>query len=127
VLIYERSDLGYNVIINDLYRGLIYYNEIFQRVAWGDKLDAYVKKIRDDGKVDISLQKTGYLNTIDEDAARIIRELQEAGGQLNYSDKSDPLEIQSRFGLSKKAFKRALGNLYKQKLIDLDEGGFRLL
>jgi predicted RNA-binding protein (virulence factor B family) len=126
ILVYERSDLGYNVIINHLYRGLIYENEIFQRISWGDTLKAYVKKIREDGKVDVSLQKTGYLNTVEPDAEKILTVLRNAGGILPYGDKSDPIDIQEVFGLSKKAFKRAVGNLYKQQFIDLAENEIRL-
>lgn len=126
VLVYEKSDLGYNVIVNNQYRGLIYENEIFQRLAWGDLVQAFVKKIREDGKIDISLRPLGYENAIEPDAQRVLDMLKAAEGKLPFSDKSDPVEIQSYFEMSKKAFKKALGNLYKQKLIELGDGEIRL-
>lgn len=126
VLIYEKSDLGYNVIVNNKYRGLIYENEIFQRVVWGDVLTAYVKKIREDGKIDISLQKAGYLNTIEPNAQKVLDSLKAAGGSLSLSDKSDPIDIQTQLEMSKKNFKKAIGNLYKQKMITISEEGISL-
>ena len=127
VLIYERSDLGYNVIVNDKYRGLIYENEIFQLVTWGDRLPAFVKKIREDGKIDISLRKEGYLNTIEPNAQKIMDMLKNGSGVLHFSDKSDPIEIQSFFEMSKKAFKKAIGALYRDKLIEIAEDHISLI
>ena len=127
VLVYEQSDLGQNVIVNDKYRGLIYENEIFQRIAWGDKLTGWVKKIREDGKIDISLRPIGFQNVIEPDAQKIMKMLKDAGGSLPFSDKSEPLEIQGFFEMSKKAFKRAIGGLYKQKLIEIGEGQISLV
>ncbi|KPM48978.1 GntR family transcriptional regulator [Jiulongibacter sediminis] len=127
ILPYEKSDLGQNVIVNDLYRGLIYENEIFQPVIWGDRTKAYVKKVREDGKIDISLRPIGFENVVDTDAQKILELLKSANGELPYTDKSDPADIQGYFGMSKKAFKRAIGGLYKQRLIEISEEGLKLI
>jgi predicted RNA-binding protein (virulence factor B family) len=127
ILPYEKSDLGQNVIVNDKYRGLIYENEIFQPITWGDRTKAYVKKVREDGKIDISLRPIGFENVIESDSEKILRLLNESEGSLPFSDKSDPMDIQGFFEMSKKAFKRALGGLYKQKLIELGDGEIRLI
>ena len=127
ILPYEKSDLGQNVIVNDKYRGLIYENEIFQPITWGDRTKAYVKKVREDGKIDISLRPIGFENVIESDSEKILRLLKESEGSLPFSDKSDPMDIQGFFEMSKKAFKRALGVLYKQKVIELGDGEIRLI
>lgn len=126
ILVYEQSDLGFNVIVNNTYRGLVYHNEIHQRLAWGDRLKAYVKLIREDGKIDISLKPLGVENQIDTDAEIVLQTLKEAGGILPFGDKSDPIEIQNYFQLSKKAFKRAAGKLYKDKLIEISDTQIKL-
>lgn len=125
ILPYEKSDLGQNVIVNDRYRGLIYENEIFQPITWGDRTKAYVKKVREDGKIDISLRPIGFENVIESDTEKILRLLKESDGSLPFSDKSDPMDIQGFFEMSKKAFKRAIGNLYRQRLIELTEEGIK--
>ncbi|UBM58059.1 GntR family transcriptional regulator [Marinilongibacter aquaticus] len=126
VLLYEKSDLGYNVIVNNRYRGLIYENEIFQRVAWGEKHWAFVKLIRDDGKIDISLQQQGFAN-VEPNARKILNMLEQNNGELPFSDKSDPIAIQAEFEMSKKTFKKAIGTLYKQKHILIESEGIRLI
>lgn len=119
ILVFEKTDLGYNVIINNLYKGLIYENEIFRRLAWGDQTTGYIKTIREDGKIDVSLQPLGFLNARDENARIILEKLENNGGVLHLSDASDPLDIQEQLGMSKKAFKKAIGGLYREGLITL--------
>ncbi len=124
-LVFQETDLGYKVLVDQRYEGLIYRNEVFEALSIGDARAGYVKKVRDDGKLDISLQPIGVAGI---DAARetVLRKLSEAEGYLPYHDKSDAEDIQQAFGLSKKAFKRAVGGLYKDKKIALEDKGIRL-
>lgn len=124
-LITGKTDLGWNVIINNLYRGLIYHNEVFKTIRPGDECKAFIKNIREDGKIDVSLQKTGYEN-IEPLSVGIIDKLISQEGFLPLNDKSSPQEISLTFGMSKKAFKKALGSLYKQKIIKIEEDGIYL-
>lgn len=121
LLVFEKTDLGYNVIVNNLYKGLIYENEIFRRLAWGDQTTGYIKNIREDGKIDISLQPLGFLNARDENSRIILEKLGENGGILHLSDSSDPMDIQEQLGMSKKAFKKAIGGLYRDGLVTISE------
>lgn len=121
ILVYEKTDLGYNVIINNRYKGLVYENEIFRRLAWGDQTTGYIKNIREDGKIDVSLQPLGFLNARDENARVIMEKLESNGGILHLSDASDPIDIQDQLGMSKKAFKKAIGGLYREGLITLSD------
>jgi predicted RNA-binding protein (virulence factor B family) len=127
LLILDKTDLGFNVAVNHKYRGLIYENEIFQRLAWGDTVKGYVKIVREDGKIDISLQKQGFENSIEPNSQKVLDVLKANDGHMPFNDKSDSVEIQSQFEMSKKAFKRAIGGLYKQKLILIDEDGIKLV
>jgi predicted RNA-binding protein (virulence factor B family) len=117
LLVFEKTELGHNVIVNNLYKGLVYENETFRRLAWGDTTKGYVKLIRDEGKIDISLQPLGFLKTLEPNQKAILDKLQQSGGTLNLSDSSDPIEIQEVLEMSKKAFKKAIGVLYKDKKI----------
>ncbi len=114
ILVYEKTDLGYNVIIDNLYKGLIFENEIFRRLAWGDEAVAYIKQIREDGKIDVSLQAIGFKQTIDQNTALILQKLGENNGIVRLSDSSDPIEIEEQLSMSKKAFKKAIGGLYRK-------------
>ncbi len=127
ILIYKRSELGMNVIVNGLYQGLIFSSDVYGDVNIGDTKKAYVKKVRDDGKLDISLLPLGYRNVIDSVTQGVLDILKKHDGFFKYHDKSDPEEIRKVFGMSKKAFKKALGNLYKQKLVELRKDGTQLL
>ncbi len=126
LLIWYPSDLGYNVIVNQQYRGLLHFSDIHKRVKEGDALRGYVKKVREDGKIDVILQPEGY-GKIEENASRILKLLNEAGGYLPVNDKSRPEEIKRIFEMSKKTFKKAIGSLYKQRRIRIEEEGIRLL
>jgi predicted RNA-binding protein (virulence factor B family) len=117
LLVFEKTELGHNVVVNNLYKGLVYENETFRRLAWGDTTKGYVKLIRDEGKIDISLQPLGFLKTLEPNQKAILDKLQQSGGTLNLSDNSDPIQIQEVLEMSKKAFKKAIGVLYKDKKI----------
>ena len=127
VMIYRQSDLGYNVIVNYEHLGLIFENEIFTGLNIGDKRKGYVKKIREDNKLDITLQPTGFRNVIDPNSDRIIKFLVDNNGFLPITDKSAPNEIYKMFGISKKAFKRSIGTLYRQRKISIESNGVKLI
>lgn len=125
VLLTRESDLGWDVIVNNTHKGLIYANEIFKKLAVGDKLRAYVKKIREDQKLDISLQPIG-LAVIEPSSQKIIDFLKDNDGYMELNDKSSPEAIKDTFEMSKKTFKKALGSLYKDKVILLKDDGVYL-
>ena len=112
------TPLGYTVLINEMYEGLLYKNEVFSDVEEGMRTVGYVKKIREDEKVDVSLRPQGFKNVIDGDAEILLEKLKEKGFLL-LTDKSSPESIKFHMQMSKKAFKRAVGNLYKKKLIHI--------
>ncbi len=120
------TEIGLNVIINHDFQGIIYKDEIFERIDTGDQIKGYVKRIREDGKVDISLQAIGY-NNVPPNAALILEELKKNKGFLPFNDKSDPDDIRDMFGISKKIFKKSIGALYKQKIIEIKKEGIHLL
>lgn len=125
LLVAESTMLGQKVIINGTHWGLIHKSEIFQSLAYGQKLKGYIKTIRDDGKVDVVLRKTGA-SSIQNLAQRIVSKLEQSSGFLPLHDKSDPSEIKFMFAESKKAFKNAIGQLYKKGLIDIKPDGIYL-
>ena len=120
-----QGDLGWNVIINDKYKGLVYFNEVFQEIKPGDYSVGFVKNIREDNKIDVSLRKYGY-SGIEPFAVEILDELTANSGFIPLNDKSSPDEIKIRFEMSKKAFKKAIGSLYKKKIIRIEEDGIYL-
>lgn len=126
LLICERTDLGVKVIINNLYQGLLYGNELFKEVRMGDKTTGYVKTIREDGKIDVALEKQGY-KSVEPNAQKILDILAQNEGYLGLHDKSDPEKIKYQLGMSKKLFKKAIGSLYKEKRIVIEEEGIRLV
>lgn len=119
LIIGVETALGYTVLIDESHEGLLYRNEVFKPLEEGNKIVGYIKKIREDGKIDVSLQPLGYRNTIDSDKNKIILKLEANKGVINLSDKSSPEAIKFHLQMSKKAFKRALGALYKDKKIKL--------
>lgn len=125
VLIWEPSDLGMNVIINQQHKGLIYFNELHAQLQTGDVRRGYISKIREDNKLDVVLQKPGYEN-IEPNVEKILQKLRERGGYLPLTDKSEPHEIAKLLEMSKKTFKKAIGLLYKQRLIHLEDDGIYL-
>ena len=118
LLIAERSDLGFKAIINHAHWGVIYANEVFKPLGIGQKLKGYIKKIRDDKKIDLCLEKSSK-EKFDHLAERILAELEKKGGVLNLSDKSSPEEISALFGVSKGSYKQAIGRLFKRGLIEI--------
>ena len=126
ILVWKPTPLGYKVIINNAHTGLIYKNQIFRSVHIGEHLRAWVKEVRDDEKIDLSLQPMGYRRVIDSAEAVVLRALHLHGGFLQLTDKSDPELITAELPMSKKNFKKAVGALYKQQRIVLEENGIRL-
>lgn len=126
LLAYDITDLGVNVIINNRYRGLVFANEIFRTVRPGDPLIGYIKNIRDDNRVDVSLQKSGFEN-VEPNARRILATLKAENGFLPLTDNSPPDEIYNALEMSKKTFKKAIGTLYRERKIALEESGIRLV
>lgn len=126
LLILQKTDLGYSVIINHKYKGLIFDNEVFKELYIGEKLKGYVKRIREDHKIDISLQPIGYGKFNDANMASILQKLTDNNGFLPITDNSTPQEIYSQLGISKKAFKKSIGALYKERKIALLPDGIKL-
>ena len=126
ILVTQIGDQGASVIVNNQHRGLIFIDDIFEDIRRGDRLKAYVKKVREDKKLDIVLQKPGY-ESIEPNAAYILNELEAAGGFLPLHDKTDPELIKNELGLSKKSFKKAIGSLYKEKKISIGPDGISLI
>lgn len=125
LLIADTSDLGTKVIINDSHWGLIHQADIFQRLIYGKRMPGYIKTLRDDGKIDVVLRKMGQ-DSVRELARRIEEALHNQNGFLPLHDKSSSEEIQRVFGESKKSYKSAIGQLYKQGIINLEPNGIRL-
>lgn len=126
VLIWQKTDLGFKAIINNEYSGLIYESEVFQPLHTGMRLKAYVKQVREDGKIDLMIQRPGMGKV--EDFSKILLDyIREQGGFTPMNDKSPADEIYALFGVSKKTFKKAVGDLYKKRLIVLEKDGMRML
>ena len=124
-IIYETSDnFGVFVAVDDCYSALIPKREAFGRLRVGDRVSARVLKVREDGKLDLSVREKAFLQ-MDADAAMIMKRMEEYGGKLPFNDKADPEVIKQEFGLSKNAFKRAVGHLYKERLIEFTDRGIR--
>ena len=125
-LICQKTDLGFKAIIDNKYGALLYDSQVFKDIHTGDKVEAYITKIRPDGKIDIALQKSGRQHTEDF-AEQLLRYLQYRGGRCRLGDKSGAEEIKEQFGVSKKTYKRAIGDLYKRRLITITEDGIELV
>lgn len=125
LLVAEETPIGYKVIIDNLHWGLLYRSEVFRPLIKGEKLKGYIKEVREDEKIDVSMYKIGY-EKVDGIAQKVLEILERNGGYLPVYDKSDADEIYSIFGCSKKSFKKAIGALYKQQLIILEEKGIRI-
>jgi len=126
ILVTHLTEKGANVIINGIHKGLVYIDDIFEDIRTGDRMKAYIKKIREDNKIDVVLQTPGY-RSIEPNANFILEELTAAGGFLPLHDKSDPDAIKNELGMSKKSFKKAIGTLYRDKQIILKDGGIELV
>lgn len=125
LIVSNPTELGWNVIVNEIHQGLVYKDDVFQKLQPGDRLKGYVKKTRPDGKIDITLQRPGY-RSIEPNAQELLTHLELKGGFLPLTDKSSPKEIEHQLQMSKKSFKRALGNLYKQRMVDIKDDGVYL-
>jgi predicted RNA-binding protein (virulence factor B family) len=125
LIIANPTELGWNVIVNEIHKGLLYKDDVFQKLHVGDRLKGFVKKTRPDGKIDITLQRPGY-RSIEPNAQELLTLLEIKGGFLPLTDKSSPQEVQKEVQMSKKSFKRALGNLYKQRKVDIKDNGIYL-
>ncbi len=126
IIVGKRTELGYQVLIEDDALGMIYKNEVFGHLKTGDKRVAYIKKIRPDGKIDVSLQQQGYEKEIPNSGQQILEMLKAEEGFLPVNDKSSPEDIYYLLNMSKKNFKKAIGMLYKQRLITIEENGIYL-
>jgi predicted RNA-binding protein (virulence factor B family) len=126
LILMNESELGWNVVINKKYIGLIYASDVFKKLYPLSEETGYIKAIREDGKIDVSLQPEGFEN-IDEFKKKILDKLEENYGLLHLSDKSSPEEIKDEVQMSKKNFKKAIGGLYKDKIIDILDDKIRLL
>jgi predicted RNA-binding protein (virulence factor B family) len=125
LIVYRRTDIGYEVIINNIHKGILHNNEIYRNIAVGDCFPGFIKNILPGNKIDVAAGKPGY-NRVEDETEKIIRLLKENNGYLPYHDKSLPEEIYSFFGMSKKTFKMATGNLYKQHKISFTKTGIQL-
>ncbi len=126
LIIINKTDLGYNAIIDESHLGMLYHNEVFQTLKSGDEVKGFIKKIRTDDKIDLCLQKGGF-EKIDSFAQTLINDLVDSNGFLDINDKSSAEEISKRYGVSKKTFKKAVGTLYKKRMISIEENGIRLV
>jgi len=126
LLVYGSSSLGIMVIVNNEYPGLVYRSEVFREPETGDKLTGWISKIREDGKLDISLKRKGYHAVIDSSES-LLQAIKDADGFLPLHDKSSPEEIKEKLGMSKKLFKKIAGGLYRDGLIIIEEKGLKLV
>ena len=125
ILILQKTDLGFKAIIDNKYSGLLYENEIFRALETGMQMKAFVKQVREEGKVDLILQKPGF-EKVDDFSKTLVEYIREHGGRINLNDKSPAEDIYDTFGVSKKTFKKGVGDLYKKRLISLHENGITL-
>lgn len=126
ILVWQRTDLGYKVIVDNQFSGMLFHNEIFQPLEMGMQMKAFVKHVREDGKIDLVLQRSGARNV--EDFAEVLLQfIKDNNGYTSVNDKTDAETIYQTFGVSKKTFKKAVGDLYKKRLIILEPDGIRLV
>lgn len=127
IIFYRETEIGYSVIVNHRHKGLVFKNEIFKDVNIGDQQKAYIKLIREENKLDISLQPIGYENFNSVNTQKLYDDLKSNEGFVPLTDKSAPDDIYKKYGISKKAFKRAVGDLYRQRKIVIEEKGIKLV
>ena len=125
LVVYQTTDIGYKVIINNKHLGVLHYSDVFKELEIGDKEKGFIKKILPENKIDVMLGERGY-KRVETETEKILRLLEENNGYLPYHDKSNPEEIYEFFGMSKKTFKMVVGALYKQKKITLEQTGIKL-
>ena len=127
ILVIGFNDIGIDVIVNGEYSGMLYRNEVFKVIEAGDRAKAYVKKVREDGKLDLALQPQGYRAVVPTAADTILDALKYYNGFLAVNDKTTPAEIERQFHMSKKTFKKAIGSLYKARIIKVEDSGITLV
>lgn len=125
LVISGHTNIGFLVTVNGTHQGVLYRNQVFQPLRTGQEIDGFINKLRDDGKIDLCLQKPGY-KAIDSVSRKIMEQLRSHDGSIPITDKSSPKAVGDFFGISKKTFKKAIGNLYKKRLIVLEEERIRL-
>lgn len=125
LLVWQHTNMGYKVIIDNKYQGLVYDNQVFRVLEIGDSLKGYIMQVREDGKVDVALQRSGRQQTLDF-ADTLLKYMECNGGRCYLHDKSPAEEIYDRFKVSKKVFKKAVGDLYKRRLIEITDHGLLL-
>ena len=126
LLVWQKTELGFEVIVDNRFAGLVYEGQVFRQLTTGDRLKGYVDRVRPDGKLDITIQPTGRRNT-EEFSDVLLQYLRDNNGQCDLGDKSPAELIADRFKVSKKTFKKAVGDLYKRRLIEICDNGLRLL
>jgi uncharacterized protein len=125
LLVYRKTEIGYEVIINNKHKGILHENEIYRPIEIGDRFPGFIKNILPESKIDVAAGKPGY-QRVEDEAGKILRLLSENNGFLPYHDKSSPEEIYAFFNISKKTFKMTTGNLYKQHKIVFTKTGIQL-
>jgi len=126
LVLYTKTDLGYKAIINNTHTGVVYNKDVFRKQEKGKQIKGYIKKLREDGKIDLLLDRPGF-EKVKDITAQILDKLKENSGFIPLVDKSPAEEIYNMFGVSKKTYKKAIGGLYKDKLITIEENGIKLI
>ncbi len=125
LIVAGKTDLGYKVLVNEAHIGVVYYNTVFKKLFVGQRLTGYIQKVREDGKIDVLLEKPG-MGKVNDLSEKILDKLKAEGGILHLGDKSDPEAIRKTFSTSKANYKKAIGGLFKQGLIDIEATSIRL-
>ena len=126
LVVYRQTDIGYEVIINNIHKGILHNNEIYRNISIGDRFQGFIKNILPENKIDVAAGKPGY-NRVEDETQKILRLLKENDNYLPYNDKSAPEDVYTFFEMSKKTFKMATGNLYKQHKITFTKTGIQLI
>lgn len=125
-VVYKTSDLGFSAVVDGKYSGILYRNQVFSPIIEGKVFKAYIMQIRDDGKIDLAMQPTGYRAMVDSASEKILATLVANNGKLNITSKTGTDEIQKIFHMSKKTFKKALGGLYKSRVVEIDDNCIKI-
>ncbi len=125
-VVYEFTKLGAKIAINRTHRGFIFGEDIHQELELGEKLKFYIKELREDGRIGLKLQRSGYKGFIGNSTEQIMNALREANGELPFNDKSSPESINQKFKMSKKVFKESIGKLYKERKLIITDSGIKL-
>ena len=125
LIVAGKTDLGYKVLVNEAHIGVVYYNTVFKKLFVGQRLKGFIQKVREDGKIDVLLEKPG-MGKVNDLGEKILDKLKAEGGILHLGDKSDPEAIRKTFSTSKANYKKAIGGLFKQGLIDIEATSIRL-